>query len=91
MAPVVSINVINIGSILFVKPTKSCMVSFTIVRQFEKLAKITTEIIINSTKYAICETLLFSKVSVIAIKMLCIIIIIKTIPNTTYTVFKFFS
>ena len=53
IAPVVSINVINIGSKEFVKPTKLCTVSFTREIQLEKLVSNIVATNINSTKYVI--------------------------------------
>ena len=91
IAPVVSIKVIKIGNKLLVNPTKSCIVSFTKEIQFEKLENIIVAININCTKYVICETLLFASESLTEFNILCIIIIISTIPNCTYYTFKLFS
>ena len=90
--PVVSINVINIGSKEFVKPTKFCIVSFTNDIELLKLVSRMVATNINSTKYVICDTLLlFSSESFILTSMLCITIIINIIPKRTYCTFKFSS
>ena len=52
--------------------------------QLEKLVSIIVVINMNSTKYVTCETLLFSNESLIDANILCIIIIINTIPYSTY-------
>lgn len=80
--PVVSIKVISIGNRQFVNPTNFCTVSFTKTIQLEKLVRSIVVTNTNSTKYVICDTLfLLPNDSFILDKMLCIAIIIKTIPN----------
>lgn len=82
IAPVVNIKVISIGNKQFVNPTNFCTVSFTKTIQPEKLVRSIVVTNINSTKYVICDTLfLLPNDSFILDKMLCITIIIKTIPN----------
>lgn len=89
IAPVVSIKVINIGNKLLLKPTRFWIVSLTKEIQLEKLVSIIVVINMNSTKYVTWETLLFSNESLIDDNMLCIIIIISTIPYSTYNWFEF--
>lgn len=89
--PVVNINVIIIGIILLVKPTKFCIVSFTKEILFEKLLKTIVVININSTKYVTCNILLLFKLLLIAFKILCMIIIINIMPYVCNSCFKFLT